>query len=113
MAFDKTPSNWLTGYAHSGNVCSFNTSGALTDVTFPELTNAEADEATGDIRKIIFAVLEGIYSKWINTPTADRPTQVTLTRTSQIAQDNSITHTYTFVVRTVAAGLEVNEEPAA
>jgi|LakMenEpi03Aug12_release.lakeMendotaPanAssembly.Ray.scaffolds.fasta_scaffold454758_1 hypothetical protein len=113
MAFDKTPSNWLTGYSHTGNVCTFNTAGALTDVTFPELTNAEADEATGDIRKIIFAVLEGIHTKWTATPAADRPSQVTLQRSSVINADNSITHTYTFVVRTIAAGLEVNNEPTA
>lgn len=68
--------------------------------TFPELTAAEADAATGDIRKIAFALLDKLYDAWMGKAAADRPTKWTMDRQSS-ADDAAGTLTRTFVARFV------------
>ena len=52
MAQDLKPSTWIPGWSENGTAI------AIADLVaaFPELTVAEADADTGDIRKVMFAV---------------------------------------------------------
>lgn len=111
MAFNKAPSNWLTGYSLNTNAVTVNTSNAGATATFPELTSSEANASTGDIRKIVYAVIEQLYQKFQATPAADRPNRMNVSRSSTVGTDNAVTHTY-IVTLTMAAngGLEVADE---
>ena len=92
MAFDPLPPTWIDNMSEDG-----------TDITipiasFPELTAAEADAATGDIRKVMWAILQKIYDSWLNTDAADRPTKMTISKTATIDTVTDIV-TNTFTIR--------------
>jgi hypothetical protein len=105
MAFDKAPGTWLTNWAEDG------TDIIVPIATFPEMTAAEADAATGDIRKVLYAVCEALHQKWTATATTDRPTKWSVRKSSYVNPiTGQTTHTYshTFVTDTLAS--EVGDE---
>jgi len=108
MAFDPTPTTWLPDWSEDA------TDITLPIASLPELTAAEADAVTGDIRKILYALLEKLYAVWAATATADRPDRMTITRASVVNDDTgAITRNYTIqlVTEASAGGLEVSDEP--
>jgi len=76
MAFDKTPGVWLTNWTEDGTYITVPLG------TFPELTAAEADASTGDIRDIIFAFLEKFWTVYNDLPAADRPGKLVIIKTA-------------------------------
>jgi hypothetical protein len=118
MAFtDKTPASWLgAGYnAQSGKI-ELNTNDASSNKLLTELTDAEADEASGDIGKLLFGLIDGLYTK-INEKNnslaqADRPTRFTFTRGTVINDATSlVTRNYAISITLATSGLEVAPEP--
>lgn len=81
MAFNKAPSAWLANWSEDG------TNITVPIATFTELTAAEADATTGDIRKILWAFLMEVYQSWADTATADRPDKMSVTRSSSLSAD--------------------------
>ena len=74
MAFDSTPTTWLPNWSEDG------TSITVPLATFPRLTAAEADAVDGDIRKIVFALVDQLVSAFLATAADDRPGKMTLSR---------------------------------
>lgn len=105
MAFSALPTNVIASWSEDG-----------TNVTFPiasipELTAAEADAATGDSRKIIYAMLERLYQWWLALAPADRPSRVTVSRSSSVDDaTGNITRYYSIAVVVVPSGVEVIAE---
>lgn len=65
-----------------------------------ELTDAEIDASTGDFRKIVFGLVEMMYQRHLNTPTADRSTKCTVTRTSSTNETTGVvTRYYQFAIQ--------------
>lgn len=105
MAFDKTPTAWLASWSEDG------TNITVPLATFPELTAAEADAATGDIRKIVFAIIEKLWSAYNAAATADRPTKWTMAKVATVNTTyNTITSRYTITCVTDIGTQEVREE---
>lgn len=76
-----------------------------------ELTDAEANASTGDYRKIVYALMEFLYQKFNNTPSADRPSRLTISRSSSTNETTGrMTRNYTVSVVTDISGVEVSEE---
>jgi hypothetical protein len=76
-----------------------------------EVTDAEAHATTGDWRKVAFGICEAMYQKQINTPTADRPTKVSFTRSSSTNETTGVvTKFYGFSFSTAPLGFEVADE---
>jgi hypothetical protein len=114
MAFDPKPSTWLgAGFSvDTDNHCiKLNTNDAATNKLLTELTDAEAHATSGDIRKVIFALLEMLSTIWLAIDEANRPTRVLLYKSSQ-SEDALLTHTYTGVVVNNISAQEVADEPA-
>jgi len=89
MAFDKTPTTWIGSWSEDG------TNITVPIASFPELTAAEADGSTGDIRKIAFAMFEKLFQTYNALETADRPTKWTITKTSSTNTTTGVvTNTY-------------------
>jgi hypothetical protein len=90
MAYDGKPSTWIASWSEDG-----------TNVTFPiasmaELTAAEADATTGDIRKVAFAIAEVLFQKYNSLAAADRPTKMTISKSSSVNTSTGVmTNTYT------------------
>jgi len=92
MAFDKKPSTWLgAGYAVASNSARFNTSSSGT-ACLTEVTDAQADPTTGDIRILSRAILFKLAAVWAATAAADRPAKMRLTKRSGL---NTTTGTVT------------------
>jgi hypothetical protein len=107
MAFSDTPTDWIANWSEDGTDISV----PLTD--FPELTAAEADGATGDIRKIMFAVAHKFYDAWNDTAVADRPNRMTLSKSISTNVTTGIaTNTFTFRFENESTGSEVADEEA-
>lgn len=109
MAFNPLPPAWLPNWSEDA------TNITLPIASLPELTAAEADAASGDIRKILYALMEKLYAVWAAQEVADRPTKFTLTRATSVNDETGlITRQYvvTLVCEPVAGGIEVDDEPA-
>jgi hypothetical protein len=109
MAFVKTPSTWLPNWSEDA------TNITVPIATFPELTAAEADAAAGDIRKILFAILEQQWNLFRVLATADKPTMMNMVKTATInptTGDEEHLFTIRFTNTRVAQGSDVKDEPA-
>lgn len=100
-----SPGEWVANWSENG-----------TDITIPiasipEITAAEADGTTGDMRKCIYALLAKFYAFWLTIPTADRPAMMTIYRsTSTNDVTGEITQTFQFQFKITNTGTEVADE---
>ena len=105
MAFDKTPTTWITDWSEDGTDISVPLS------SFDELTAAEADAADGDIRKIVWALMEHLYNAYNDADSADRPTKWTMAKSASVNTTTGvITNRFTTTIYTEIATQEVAAE---
>ena len=105
MAFDAKPSTWIANWSEDA------TNITVPIATFTEMTAAEADATTGDIRKVVFAILEHLWGIWYATAAADRPAKMTMDRSISIDDGSGVvTKQYVFVFKTTTSGQEVSAE---
>lgn len=105
MAFNPLPQTWFTGLTDDG------TDLTIPIASIPELTAAEIDSATGDIRKMLYAIAELAWTKWSALPTVDRPTKMTLSKSASVnATTGLVTNTYTFTFVNAIVGQDVSAE---
>lgn len=105
MAFDKTPTTWLPNWSADATTIT------VPIATFPELTAAEADEATGDIRDIVFAIVEKLWQAYNATATADRPIKWTMSKMASVnTARNTLSNRYIFTLETEIGTQEMADE---
>lgn len=119
MAFTPVPSTWLgSGYTLSGSGASATINFGIngnTNPTFTEITAAEANATTGDIRKILYGIVEGIYVKYqaVAAVPANLPNRLTVSKTSSVNSTTGlITSNYFIQFVLEASGLDVTAESA-
>ena len=106
MAWSASPSNYFSAWAFDG----------VSDITLPitcvpNLDAVDCDPTTGDIRKVMFDLLEQVYITWTALPTADRSTRMTVSRSQSINQATTyITRSYTYTFVLAPVGIEVVDE---
>jgi hypothetical protein len=106
MAFNPAPTV-LFGSNYSGT----STDAVLKIADFPELTSAEADEATGDSRKLLFAVLTKVEAALNALAAADKPAKMTISKSSTAPNSSGVFTTNFNVSFSVAiAGADVAAE---
>lgn len=94
MAFAKAPSTWLgAGYSLGTNQAIFNTSNHATPCLV-ECSNTDANATTGDIRQLMFGILEKLYGTWTATAGVDRPTKMIVSRSTSEDQDGNLIRTF-------------------
>jgi len=109
MALDKSPAAWLASWSEDG------TNITLPIASLPETNATEADGTTGDIRKVMLAVLEELYQHQLSLAAADRPVNMVITRSTSVNDTTGeITRNYVFTFKTESAvgGIEVSDEPS-
>lgn len=74
MAFNPAPNTWIASWSEDGTNIS------VPIASFPQLTAVEADGATGDIRKVVYAILHKLHAEWDGKAEADRPKQMGVKR---------------------------------
>jgi hypothetical protein len=113
MAFDKNPATWLgAGYTTGTNTIIFNTSNAATNQTLPQLTNAEAAVGAnaGDIREIMFAMVDKFYNAYNAAAVADRPNKLSILRTGSTTATGNIVYNYNFQIEVAPSAVNVAGE---
>lgn len=79
----------------------------------PEVTDADAHATTGDIRKVLFGLMEAIFQAWKGVDVDDRPTMMTIQKGSYAnVETGQIETTFTARFTAVAAGYEIADEPS-
>jgi len=111
MAFNPAPSNWLgAGYVLTSNSVGFNTNDSATNKTLPQLTTAEANATSGNIREVIFAMVEAFYQAYITKDTVDRPTKLTISRNGNTTSTGNINYVYNFQIEVSPTAVNVANE---
>ena len=106
MAFNPAPPAWIPGWSENGTDISIT---ALT-TAFPQMTAAEADATTGDIRKVLYAICKKPWDVWNALAAGDKPTEMTIRNSNIVNGDGNIVSNFTFEFVLVPSGLEVNDE---
>jgi hypothetical protein len=102
MPFAPLPQTWFPSLTDDGTVLSIDID------EIPELTAAEIDAATGDIRKFLFAWNEACWAKWVLLAAADKPTKMTLQKNVSVSTTTGIiTNVYTYTFLTAVSSQEV------
>ena len=102
---DNRPNDWIASLEETGGTVSFPVA------SVPQLTAAEANSATGDIRKFIYALLDKFYAKWLTIAAADRPAMMTIYRSTSVNDvTGETTQTYQFQFKVTNTGTEVADE---
>jgi len=107
MAFDPAPSGWFPGLTNSA-----------TELTIPftalnQLTQADSDPSTGDIREIVFGFCEAFSDQWVATAEADRPDKTTINRSTSVQSVGGtevLTKIYTIRVELDVDSVDVSDE---
>lgn len=110
MAFNPLPQTWFAGLTDGATTC-LATDMVIPIGTFPEMTAAEIDSVTGDIRKMLYAICEKAWSVWNALLTADRPNKMTITKSSSVdATTGIVTNVYTFTFKNSITAQDVAVE---
>jgi hypothetical protein len=105
MPFSADPNTLLgAGYSADGTTLTF------TIANFPQLTSAEADAATGDVRKVLFALLDQIAVNFAALPAADKPVKMTIQKATSNFDGSNARVSYNFSFDLAVSGLEVASE---
>lgn len=107
MALDLKPATWIPNWSEDG------TNVTIPIASIPELTAAEADAVTGDMRKCLFAFLMKVYASWLAMAAEDRPANMTLSRNPSFNDaDGSITWQFVATFKVEVLSQDVVDEPA-
>jgi len=104
MAFSKVPTNWLANWSEDG------TNITVPLATFPQLTAAEADATSGDIRDIAYAICHKLDAAWAAKAVADRPSQWSQSSATSVDTNGNLVKTFTNRFVLDVASAEVKAE---
>lgn len=90
-SYSKVPADWVAGYTLTGDA------GAIANMTtaFPEVAQAEAAHATGDIANLLFGILHRIHALYVGL-TVLKPSKWVIAKSdSTDATTGKVTTTFT------------------
>lgn len=105
MAFEKKPTAWL-----GAEYAATNEEMAIPLASLPELTAGEADENTGDIRKILYALCVAMREKFASLPAGDRPAKMTISETQGALNGNTVQVGFNFNFTLAVSAMDVANE---
>lgn len=112
MAFTAVPSAWLgAGYTVStgSHTISLTTNTAGSNKILTELTDAEADPTTGDIREIARALAKALYDAYV-AQTTNVPNRMQIFKQSGATAAGHVLETYTFTFEVTPTAVNVSTE---
>lgn len=71
---------------------------AISNIDNPSVSDAEANATTGDFRRILYGLLQDMYTRWMALLPQDRPTKMTYTRNTS-PNDATQSAVVTFTLR--------------
>mgnify|MGYP001769334204 CR=1 FL=1 len=99
------PAQWVANWSEDA------TNITIPIASIPEITAADADATTGDMRKCIYALLAKFYAFWLTIPIEDRPAMMTIYRSTSVNDvTGETTQTFQFQFKVTNTGTEVADE---
>lgn len=79
--------------------------------SLPGLTALEADEATGDGRKLVYEFARAVFANYTALPTASRPAKLSIVRGTPAGVDSTtVRQSFTFAIDLDISGSDVTPE---
>jgi hypothetical protein len=109
MSFNPYP----TGYFPNINVTGV--IGGVTGVFIPysdleSFNYTVATSNSGDIRQLVYSLIEPVADEYLSLATADKPTQMTVSRTALVPEDDILRKIYTLTLNLSYTGVAVADE---
>ena len=107
MAFDPAPTGWFPGLTNSATALT------IPFTALNQLTQADSDPSTGDVREIVYNFCEAFTDKWADTTDADRPEKTTIstsTSVQTVGGSEILTKIYTIRVELDIDSVDVSDE---
>jgi hypothetical protein len=80
-----TPGEFFgAGYSLASNKVSLETATSVGNPLLTQLTDTDANATTGKTQQVVLALVESCYAKYNGIASADRPTNLTITRQSSV-----------------------------
>jgi len=103
--FNPAPTTFIASWSEDGTNVSFPIA------SVPELTAAEADAVTGDLRKIALALCDNAFEKYNALATGDKPNRMVMRKNTSTNDATGVTtRTYTFEFQLASSPPEVAAE---
>jgi hypothetical protein len=107
MPFNPSPTGYFNGILNLGSGQYVSTSGVFIPYSALESYNPST---SGDIRQLMYSMIEGYTDVYLGLASADRPSQLTVSRSSIVPGDNLVRKTYTFTANLDFGDLQVTPE---
>ena len=107
MAFDPSPTGYFPSWTILASGDSVGQSGVFIGFTDFDTYNSAT---TGDVRQLLYSLIEAYTDQHLSLVTADRPSQVTITRTSSVPSEDILRKTFSITVNLLIEGVTVAEE---
>lgn len=107
MAFNPSPTGYFPSISILASGDASPNSGVF--IGFSDLDTYNIS-TTGDVRELIYSFVEKVSDSYLALATADKPTQLSITRTSSVPSDEIIRKTYSITVNLQVAGVTMVSE---
>lgn len=110
MAFNPSPTGYFNNINPSGEI------GGVTGVFIPYSDLESYDlavvtgTASGDNRQLLYSFLDAFTDEYLSLATADKPSQITITRSATVPSDTVVRKTYTVVINVELGPTSVIDE---
>jgi hypothetical protein len=106
--YDKDITAWIPNYSFTEpNI-------TIPRTDFPELSEAEADDESGDFANLLYAFLHEIYAVWATIPNAGRPQKMFISKSISpdvVTGDETVQFSIRFTTAVDAGARNVKPEP--
>lgn len=107
MAFNPSPTGYFPSWTILASGDSSPDSGVFIAYSDFESYNAST---TGDVRQLLYSFVEAYTDEHLSLATADKPSQVTITKTQSVPEEDVVRKTYSITINLAVAGFTVVDE---
>lgn len=107
MAFNPSPTGYFPSWTILASGGSAPDSGVFIAYSDFDTYNSAT---TGDVRQLLYSFVEAYTDTHLGLVSADRPSQVTISRTQSVPEEDTIRKTYSITINLAVEGVTVASE---
>lgn len=107
MAFNPSPTGYFPSWEIMSSGSTASSSGVF--IAFSDLDTYDS-ATTGDVRSLLYGFIESYADEHLSLATADRPSQVTITRTQSVPGEDILRKTYSITINLAIEGVSIVPE---
>lgn len=109
MAFNPSPTGYFPNINVTGVIAGV-TGVFIPYVDLESFNYTVATASSGDIRQLIYSFNEAVADTYLDLASADRPTQISISRSATVPNDNIVRKVYTITANLDFGDLSVTSE---